>query len=230
MRKSKSIIAAVIAAVSVLTMSVTTVFAADGYVNSVGSEAGDIAVLADESYQVKGQDATQNKKSEYSSITYADETVTSKCEVYATVAEGSSVYDPTNPDADENGFVDGSVVVSMPTVLIMNGTADPSGYYIAKGSGKVKGNIAGTTIINVVADSEFSMKQVGKDDISATVTQDFTKFVVSTSSVTGADVNKNVTPAFNDACSFNIDVKTNEATAGSWSGSYNNNIFLTTAA
>lgn len=196
-----------------------TAFAAN-YTNSVGSAASDIAVMSDSSYTVQGKDTTQNKKSTYSTVTYAGEDITSDCDVYATIAEGSKVYDPTNENADEDGFVNGDILVGVPTELIMNGTANNDGYYVAEGSYKVKGNISGTTVINVEADDSFKMHSIGKDDINATVSQDYTKFVVSTSSLTGSDVNKHVTPAFNDDAVGKVTVKTNEATAGSWAGTF----------
>ena len=171
--------------------------------NSEGSKAEDIAVLDESTYTVAGKDTTQNKQSEYTQIPYTDETVTSTCDVYATVAEGEKVYDPENPGADENGFVDGSILIGVPTVLIMNGTPDSNGYYIAEGQGRVKGNIAGTTVISVVPEE--------------------------TSNVNGADVNKNVTPSFNDNAVFHITAKTNQATAGSWHGSFTYTISTFTA-
>lgn len=227
-KKLKSIIAGVLSTITIMSMSTVALAATPSYVNSVGSQEGDIAVVGNSAYTVVGKDTTQNKKSEYTNITYADEKIVSKCDVYATVAEGSDVYNPSNPDADENGFVNGDIVVSMPVVLVMSGTVDNNGNYVAKGMGKVKGNIAGTTVINVVPDSSFKMSQIGKDDITATVTQNYKKFAIPTSTAIGSDVLKTVTPSFNDDCTFAINVSTNEATAGSWSGSYNNNIFLST--
>ena len=88
-------------------MSSITAFAATpSYVNSVGSATEDIKIVDNSGYTVTGKDETQNKKSTYTNITLADETVTSPCEVYATIAEGSKVYDPENPKADDKGFVD----------------------------------------------------------------------------------------------------------------------------
>lgn len=204
--------------------------AATNYTNSIGSEASDINVLNNSTYSITGKDATQDKQSEYKEITYANEAVSSKCDIYATIAEGEKVYDPTNPDADDNGFVDGSILVGVPTVLIMSGTPDEDGNYIAEGQGKVKGNIAGTTIIHVVPQDSFTMTQKGKADITANVSQNFTKFTVPTSEAAGADINKNVTPSFNDAAVFNVKVKTNQATAGSWKGSFTYTISTSTAA
>lgn len=215
MRKFVKTAMAVVMVVS--TMLPMTAFAAT---NSVGSVSTDIGILSDSSYTVVGNDTTQNKKSEYTRVEFSGTDVTSDCDVYATIADGSKVYDPTNPNAGEDGFVDGSILVGVPTVLVMNGTADSNGYYVANGSYQVKGNISGSTIINVVADSTFKMSSEGKADINATVSQDYKRFVVSTSTLTGSDVNKNVTPSFNDDAVGNVTVKTNEATAGSWEGQF----------
>lgn len=195
-------------------------FSAFAATSSVGSSASDIAILSDNSYSVTGKDVAQGKESAYTKVAFSGTDATSDCNVYATIDEGGKVYDPTNPNADNNGFVDGSILVGVPTVLVMSGTPDNNGYYVAEGSYKVKGNIAGTTVINVVADDSFSMSSNGKEDITATVTQTFKRFVVATANLSGADVNKNVTPDFNDNAVGKVTVKTNEATAGSWQGEF----------
>lgn len=213
---------------SIFTIAVipSTAFASSKYINSTGSEATDISILDDEEYIVAGKDTTQGKVSEYGTITPNEELQQSPVDIYATIAEGSDVYDPENPQADDDGFVDGSILVGVPTTLILDGTPDENGYYVASAKGKVKGNIAGTTIINVVPDKTVTLNQPGKNSITATIEQDYTQFAVSTSTTQGANINKNVTPEFNDLSVFNVTVKTNEATAGSWSGSFNYTIFL----
>lgn len=226
----KKVVAGVFTALTVASITSTTAFASTSYVNSVGSAKEDIGILSDSSYTVIGKDTTQDKKSTYSNITLADESITSPCEVYATVEEGSKVYDPDNPNADDDGFVDGSVITSLPTTIIVSGTPNAEGYYEGSGIVKVKGNVAGTTIVNVVPDSTVTLSSQGKADITANIVQEYTKFVIPTSTVTGDDVNKNLDYVFNDKCSTIITIKTNQATSGSWSGSYNNTISLSTAS
>lgn len=226
----QKIIAGVITVAAVASMSSMTALASTSYINSVGSNTDDIKIVDDSGYSVTGNDQTQSKKSTYSNITLADESVTSPCEVYATVAEGSKVYDPSNPKADDSGFVDGSVVVSLPTTLILSGTPDSNGYYVGSGVIKAKGNIAGTSVINVVPDATVTLSSTGKDNITANIETEYTRFVVSTSTVTGDKLNKNLDYVFNDNCQSIITVKTNQASAGSWSGSYNNTVSLTTEA
>lgn len=224
----KSILAVGLAAITML--SSTSVFAATNYVNSVGSVGTDIEVLDDSDYSVTGQDTTQGKESTYVTKNATTDKESVDVDVYATVAEGSNVYDPDNPNANEEGFVDGRVLVGVPTTLIMSGTANEEGYYVAEAKGKVKGNIAGTTVINVVPEETVTLNQTGKDSITATIEQDYTQFTVSTSTASGDGINKNVTPEFNDAAVFNVTVKTNQATAGSWKGTFSYDIFLSDAA
>lgn len=224
----KKIVKTVIATTLVVaTLIPTTAFASSvnpttnkEYINSVGSASEDIAILDDEQYSVIGNDTTQDKKSKYTKHTVSNEEITSNCDVYATVSEGSKVYDPENPNADEDGFVDGSIVIGVPVELILDGTPDDEGYYKGSGLVKVKGNIAGTTIINVVPEDTVTLSQVGKSDIIASITQTYKRFTVSTSTLTGADVNKNVTPDFNENAVSTVEIKTNQASAGSWAGEF----------
>lgn len=217
------VIAIILAVISILT-SVVPAFAAE---NSKGSKGTDIAVLDDSNYSVAGQDTKQNKKSEYELFTYDGNDIISSVNVYGTIADGSDVYDPENPDADENGFVNGKIQVGVPTTIIIDGKPDSHGYYIGEASGKVKGNISGSTIINVVPDAEVTLQSQGKADVTAPIEQDYTQFVVSTSEYSGEKVNKHVTPSFNDKAVFDVSVKTKDLSAGSWSGSFNYNISVT---
>lgn len=128
-KTTTKVMAGVLSAITILSASSMTAFAASSYVNSTGSATEDIKILDDTSYTVAGQDTTQNKKSTYTKVTLADDSVTSACEVYATIAEGSKVYDPDNPNAGEDGFVDGSIVASLPTTIILSGTADSNAIF-----------------------------------------------------------------------------------------------------
>lgn len=221
----RKIIAAFMAVLTVFAMSTTTAFAAEPLVNSVGSVAEDIT------NGVKvGQDSTQGKQSEYTQKEYAGEDIEVECQVYATVADGSPVYNPDDPSAGEDGFVDGTIVVSVPTTIILDGsTRDEQGYYYGTGTYQVKGNISNRTVVNVVADSTFTMSQVGKDDINAVVEQGATGFAITNTLATNDNIKEGVTLDFNDTAKDIVKVKTNEATAGSWSGSFNWTISTTVA-
>ena len=225
----KKIAIGVMTVATVISMSSITAFAATpSYVNSVGSATEDIKIVDDSGYTVTGNDTTQNKKSTYTQITLADETVTSPCEVYATIAEGSKVYDPTNPEAGEDGFVDGAVVVSLPTTLILSGTPDANGKYVGTGLVKARGNIAGTTVINVVPDATVTLSSTGKTSVTADITAEYTQFAVPTTTATGDKLNKNLDYVFNDDCQSVLTVTATGITAGSWSGTFNNNVSLST--
>ena len=225
MKKTFSkIIAAVMAVISIFTAAMP-VMAAQA-VNSTASKGTDIAVIDDSSYSVAGVDSTQNQKSEYDTYTLDGTDIKSSVNVYGTIAEGSNVYDPENSEADDNGFVNGKIQVGVPTTIIIGGTPNSQGYYSGKASGRVKGNISGSTVINVIPDSEATLKSKGKDDVTATIEQDYEEFTVATSEYSGDKVNKNVTPTFNDNAVFNVEVKTKDISAGSWSGSFDYNISL----
>lgn len=221
----KKISAGVLAALMVISTSIPA-FAATSYVNSISSVSEDINVLSESSYNVVGQDTAQNKKSSYVNVELTDDSVAQKCEIYATIAEGSKVYDPENPKADDDGFVDGSIIASLPTTIILSGTPDSDGYYKGSGIVKVKGNVSGSTIVNVVPDNQVTLSSAGKTDIAADIFQQYTKFVVPSSELSGNDVNKNLDYVFNEECTSVIEIKTNQATAGSWHGQYNNTVYL----
>ncbi len=223
--KTHSRILAVVLAMILTLTSAMPVFAAG--TNSTGSKGEDIAVLDDSDYDVAGKDAKQNKKSEYELFTHEGNDIISSVNVYGTVADGSDVYDPENPDAGDDGFVNGDIQVGVPTTIIISGKANSEGYFVGEASGKVKGNISGSTVISVVPDSEVTLHSQGKTDVTAPIEQDYTQFVVETSEFTGAKVNKHVTPSFNDDAVFDVSVKTKDLSAGSWSGSFNYNISLT---
>ncbi len=214
------VIAIILAVISILTSAVPALAAE----SSKGSKGTDIAVLDDSNYSVAGQDSKQNKKSEYELFTHNGNDIISSVNVYGTVADGSDVYDPENPDADDNGFVNGKIQVGVPTTIIIDGKPNSDGYYVGEASGKVKGNISGSTVISVVPDSEVTLQSQGKTDVTAPIEQDYTQFVVETSEYSGAKVNKFVTPSFNDKAVFDVSVKTKDLSAGSWHGSFNYNI------
>ena len=219
--KSHSRIIALFLAVITVFASAIPAMAAE---SSTGSKGTDIAVLDDSSYTVAGKDTKQSAKSEYELFTHNGNDIISSVNVYATVADGSNVYDPENPDADEDGFVNGKIQVGVPTTIIIDGKPNSEGYYVGEAFGKVKGNISGSTVISVVPDDEVTLSSEGKNDVTAPIEQDYTQFVVSTSEYSGDKVNKNVTPSFNDKAVFDVDVKTKGLSAGSWSGSFNYNI------
>lgn len=229
MNKFISTLVAGVMATLMVTASAMPTFAAT--VNSVGSVATDIGIVADSNYTVTGKDETQNKASEYQTVSdfvEATDGKTYQTNVYATIAEGEDVYDPTNPDADpETGMVDGTVLVSVPKTLVLGQTS--KGVWSGAYTIKVKGNIAGSTVISVVPDASFKMSQIGKSDITVTTNQPKTKFVVEDSTLTGNDVVKGVTASFNDNAVTTGTMSTTEASAGSWEGVCNFTISMYTA-
>lgn len=110
--------------------------------------------------------------------------------------------------------------VRIPKEVVLDGTAN--GDNSAEYTVSVSGNIASDETINVVPDATFSMKDVKgvKADIKATVAQPVTKFVDSQVSVDGKDDTINLGDTTGKITVENL-------TSGSWDGSFNFNISLT---
>lgn len=201
-----------------LCMSIgTQAFALGENVNSIGSVAGDVADdLTENEYgsEVTGKDETQSQESEYQELEVADDAVTATVDVYATQATGEDIV-------DENGdTVDGSVMVIVPKVVILDGATGEGAYVV-----KVKGNIAGNEVITVAPDATVTLEQEGKDDITATITQAKTRFAYNgTTAISDADdLAKTVTT---DYATTTVDgsIATDDLTAGSWHGTFAFNI------
>lgn len=211
---NKKILATILTIALICTMSVS-VFAASDYVNSTGSEADDISNTA-----VTGQDTYQDKQSEYYDAISEDSSAV-PCEVYATQADGEDIYDPDNENADSEGYVDGSVGVIIPKVIILSGKSGYGEYSVW-----VKGNIAGDECISVVPDASVTLSQRGKADITATITQPVQRFAVATSTLADAsDLAKTVTTNYSDTTT-NGSIQATGLSAGAWSGTFNFSISI----
>ncbi len=220
--KTKKVLACVMACAICMSFGVQA-FALGTNVNSVGSVAADVSDdLAEDAYgsEVTGKDETQQKESEYQELEVADDTVTATVDVYATQATGEDLV-------DENGeTIDGTVMVVVPKVVILDGVSGDGAYVV-----KVKGNIAGNEVITVAPDAEVAMKQAGKDDVIATITQAKQRFAYNgTTAVADADdLAKTVTT---DYATTTVDatIQADGLTAGSWHGTFAFNISFATAA
>ena len=135
-----------------------------------------------------GQDIAQGAKTEYSTINSNTDTQT---EVYLT--------------AD-----DSDLIVSVPTTIIVSGTPTTDGKYVGEYSVGVDGDMSGDkTVIIEPESTDVTIKQLGKNNKTATVTQNQTEF-------TSDDfANKKIT---------NGKITAEGLTAGSWNGTFNFNI------
>lgn len=137
-----------------------------------------------------GQDIAQGAKTEYSTINSNTDTQT---EVYLT--------------AD-----DSDLIVSVPTTIIVSGTPTTDGKYVGEYSVGVDGDMSGDkTVIIEPESTDVTIKQLGKNNKTATVTQNQTEF-------TSDDfANKKIT---------NGKITAEGLTAGSWNGTFNFNISI----
>ena len=104
-------------------------------------------------------------------------------------------------------------VVSLPTTVILSGAPDAQGKYIGKYSVGVSGDMSGNKTVRIEPDSEVSLTQKGKDNKTASVSQDQTEFT---------------TDDFKDSTITNGTVSADTLSAGSWNGDFNFNVSTAT--
>ena len=108
--------------------------------------------------------------------------------------------------------IDSENTVTLPKTIKLDPTGKNSDYSV-----NVKGDIAGTDMINVVPDSSFAMSTDGKDSVTATVTQTKTSFNYTEVSANGGD-----------GTTTTGSVVAAGLTAGEWNGTFNFNVEMKT--
>lgn len=109
---------------------------------------------------------------------------------------------------------DNNLIASLPTTIIVNGTPNSSGEYIGEYSIGVSGDMSGNKTVTIEPESNtIALKQSGKNDKTASIIQEKTKFDVD-------DFKNNTTTKGN--------IIAKQLTAGSWYGEFEFNIYTTT--
>lgn len=161
------------------------VFADSEYTASTGSVAADI----DASAEPIGQDETQDQHSEYYGAITTVPATKPTCNVYATLPS--------------------SFTVIIPKTVILEGATNGSGSYTVR----VTGDIAGNESVVVKPDATVTMKQEGKDDVTAAISQnsvwDYSGLVAPSNAHVGT-------------------ITASGLTAGSWVGTFNFDISIAT--
>ena len=102
-------------------------------------------------------------------------------------------------------------IVSIPKHIVLDGETKTGAYTVG-----VRGDIAGTEYVSVVPDESFAMTQSGKADVTASISQDKTKWVFD--------------EIFDPMLEATVDghgvIDAQGLTAGSWNGNFNFNIAL----
>lgn len=98
-----------------------------------------------------------------------------------TVQGASTSYEEVGVGSSKTNVyltVDNSnIKVGVPTTIILNGSPNENGEYVAQYAVSVSGDISGGSILTVEpSDNEVALHQAGKDDITATITQSQTQF------------------------------------------------------
>ncbi len=196
--------------------SVMPVFAAEKIVNSVGSVANDYFTEVNGKNPTEaisktdgliGYDDTQNVESQWKQYSdFKQETKQYPADVYASQASGEDYYNQSGE------LIDGDIIVWLPTSLVLNGT-NKANEYTAEYGVRVKGNIAGNEVVSIVPDESVLLKQQGKENITATITQEKQEFTYS-------DLKDGATSTSTG------NVIANSLSAGSWNGSFNFTVSL----
>lgn len=131
-----------------------------------------------------GEDTAQGASTAYSNVGVGS----SKTNVYLTID-------------------DSNVLVGVPTEIIISGTPTDTGEYIGEYSVSAFGDISGDEFVNIVPEENATLKQPGKKDVEASVSQQKTSF------------------SYNDIITNNNSsigqVTAEGLTAGSWNGDFN---------
>lgn len=131
---------------------------------------------------------------------------------YAAVEETQELNTAETAEATVYADIDSVYTVTLPKTIKLDSADKNSDYSV-----NVKGDIAGTYMVNVVPDSSFAMSTDGKDSVTANVTQTQTSFGYTELSA-------------NDGNGTTItgSVAAPGLTAGSWNGTFNFNVEMKT--
>lgn len=115
--------------------------------------------------------------------------------------------------------VESEAVVWLPTNITLSGAPDENKKYTGEGAVIVEGDIAGNEFVSVTPESNISLKQSGKDDIIAQVTQEKTTFTYddlqnSNSAVTSISADTLSAGEWNSVLHYNVSLDENPLPAG----------------
>lgn len=115
--------------------------------------------------------------------------------------------------------VESEAVVWLPTNITLSGAPDENKKYTGEGAVIVEGDIAGNEFVSVTPESSISLKQSGKDDIIAQVTQEKTTFTYddlqnSNSAVTSISADTLSAGEWNSVLHYNVSLDENPLPAG----------------
>lgn len=115
--------------------------------------------------------------------------------------------------------VESEAVVWIPTNITISGTPDENKKYTGEGAVIVEGDIAGNQLVTVTPESNISLKQPGKDDIVAQVTQEKTTFTYddiqnSNSAITTISADSLSAGEWNSVLHYNVSLDENPLPPG----------------
>lgn len=121
-----------------------------------------------------------------------------------------------------NATVASSFTVEIPKTITLDGGSKTATYNV-----KAKGDIAGNEYISVAPASSFAMKQDGKADVTATITQNKTKFRASGYSGAAAEDELKLESDVGTYATTQGSISATDLTSGEWAGTFDFAIGLT---
>ena len=132
----------------------------------------------------------------------------------AFAAEEQEITPDHNAKTQVSANIDSSAVVWLPTSVVLSGKANAQHKYTAEYGVRVQGNIAGEEKITIIPDESVVLKQQGKENVTATITQEKQEFTYS-------DLKDGATSTSTGT------ITANSLSAGSWNGSFNFTVSVT---
>lgn len=134
--------------------------------------------------------------------------------VYASVEGYASKKEAGDSSATVYADIDANYSITLPKTIKLDASTKDAEYTV-----KVKGGLAGPDVLHIVPDASFAMTSDGKDDITATITQEKTEF-------TSAELEA----AGEDGISETGTISAQDMSAGRWDGTFHFNVSKSTVS
>lgn len=139
--------------------------------------------------------------------------------VTAFAADTQQITPDNTGNTTVKATVESEAVVWLPTNITVSGTPDENKKYTGEGAVIVEGDIAGDQLVTVTPESSIYLKQSGKDDIIAQVTQEKTTFTYddlqnSNSTVTSISADTLSAGEWNSVLHYNVSLDENPLPPG----------------
>ncbi len=189
---------------------------------ALGLSAAMLAGAAVPAFADHATDGCQNMEDVVANHVDADGNSVETVEYYDEIENANGTY-----GASVYAVIGSVYKVTIPKVIVLKGAAKAAStatYFV-----DVDGDIAGDKKVTVTPDATFDMKQAGKADVAATVTQTITEFLAGNTTLTPAANQAKLGADTDSAAAKDSEASgtvSAELTAGKWAGTFNFEIDL----